>query len=77
MIVKLLAVPEHPFALGVTVIVAVIGVVPALTPAKDDMLPVPLAANPMDGVLFTQPNVLPVTPPLKDTADTVAPLHTV
>jgi hypothetical protein len=41
--------------LGVTVIVAVTGAAVALAPAKDPMLnPVPLAANPIEGVSFTQ-----------------------
>ena len=39
---------------GVTVIVAVTGVVPVFTPTKEAMLPVPLAASPIEGVLLVQ-----------------------
>jgi hypothetical protein len=39
---------------GVMVTVAVTGVLVALVAIKDAMLPAPLAANPIDGVLFTQ-----------------------
>jgi hypothetical protein len=42
------------FKLGVTVMVPVTGVVPVLVAINDPMLPVPLAARPIDGVLFTQ-----------------------
>ena len=37
---------------GVTVTVAVTGVVPVLTPVNDGMLPVPLAAKPIEVLLF-------------------------
>jgi hypothetical protein len=40
--------------LGVTVIVAVTGDVPVLTAANEAMLPVPLAAKPIEVVLFVQ-----------------------
>ena len=39
---------------GVTVMVATTGAVPALTAVKEAILPVPEAANPMPGVLFVQ-----------------------
>ena len=39
---------------GVTVIVATTGEVPALAAAKAAMLPVPLAASPIEGVLLVQ-----------------------
>ena len=39
---------------GVTVMVAVTGAVPALVAVKEAILPAPLAARPMDGSLFTQ-----------------------
>ena len=54
-------VPTHPFAVGVTVIVAMTGVVPALVAVKDGIFPVPLAASPIDGVLLTHANVAPDT----------------
>jgi hypothetical protein len=39
---------------GVTIIVAVTADVPVFTAVNDGILPVPLAANPMDVVLFVQ-----------------------
>ena len=45
----------NPLAnVGVTVIVAVTGVVPVFTPTKEAMLPVPLAASPMDVLSLVQ-----------------------
>ena len=41
-------------AMGVTVTVATTGVDVALTAVKDAMFPVPLAASPMEVVLFVQ-----------------------
>jgi hypothetical protein len=46
-------VPTHPFAVGVTVMVAITVVVPALVAVKDGIFPAPLPASPMDGVLLT------------------------
>ena len=44
-----------PFAnVGVTVIVAVSGAVPALVALKLKLFPVPAAASPMDVLLFVQ-----------------------
>ena len=54
MIVKVCGVPAQPLALGVTVIVAVTGVVPVLIAAKDGIFTVPVAARPIDGVEFVQ-----------------------
>ena len=76
-IVKLLLNPKQLFAPDETVMVEITGAVLKFIPAKEGMFPVPLAAKPIDVLLFVQLNVVPVTPPLKDTADTVAPLHTV
>ena len=63
----------------VTVIVAVIGVVPLFIAVNDGMLPVPLIANPTDGALFTQLKV--VVPPVlfveKDNAGIITPLQTI
>lgn len=44
--------PLHPFAVGITVIVAVIFVVPVLIAVNVGMLPVPFAAAPIDGLLL-------------------------
>ena len=53
-IVKVSAAPVHPLADGVTVIVAVTGVLPVLAAVKAAMLPVPLAARPIEALLFVQ-----------------------
>lgn len=60
--VNVCAVPVHPASVGVTVIVATTGVVPALVAVKDAMLPLPLAASPIDGVLLVQLKVAPAVP---------------
>jgi hypothetical protein len=46
-------VPIHPFAEGVTVMVATTVTVPVLVAVKDGIFPDPLAARPMVGVLLT------------------------
>jgi hypothetical protein len=68
-------VPTHPFAVGVTVIVAITGAVPALVAVKDGIFPVPLPTNPMDGVLLTHAKVEPDTGPDMVITDVVAPLQ--
>src|SRR5690606_16282771 len=68
--------PVHPCAKGVTVIVAVTGALVLLVPVKEGMFPVPVADRPIEGVLFVQPYVVPVTAPLKLTTEVLAPLHT-
>ena len=45
-------------------IVAVTGVVPVFIAANEAILPVPLAARPMDGVVLIQLYTVPVTTPL-------------
>lgn len=64
---------------GVTVIVAVIGVVPLFTARKDGIVSVPLPINPIDGALLTQLNIVvpPVLLVVKESAGTVSPLHTI
>ena len=63
---------------GVTVIVAVTGEVPLFTAVNAAILPVPLAARPIEGVLFTQLYVVvpPVLPVPKLIAVVFAPLQT-
>ena len=59
--------------------VAVNGFIPELNAIKLAILPVPLAARPITGVLFVQLYTVPggaVTAPLKFTAVVGAPLHT-
>ena len=59
-IVKFVGVPaEQPGLAGVAVIVEVIGVSPELTPVKDAIFPVPLAANPIEVLLLVQLKVVP------------------
>ena len=63
---------------GVTVIVAVTGKLVALVAINEDILPVPAAAKPMDGVLFVQLYVMvpPVLGLVKTTVAVGDPLHT-
>ena len=57
-IVNVFAVPVHVTPLfvydGITVMVAVMGALVVFIAVKDAILPVPLAARPIDGVLFVQ-----------------------
>ena len=55
----MLAGPEQPFNVGVIVIVEVIGVVPLFTAVKDGILPVPLAANPIEVLEFVHVKFAP------------------
>ncbi len=61
--VKETGIPGHPFAVGVTVIVATTAVVPVFVAVKEAMLPVPLAAKPIEGLLFVQLYEVPLTEP--------------
>ena len=67
--------PGQPAAEGVTVIVAVTGVVPALTVVKAGTFPLPFAPNPIEVLLFAQLYIVPATAPAKFTAAIEAPLH--
>ena len=60
MMVYVLAVPGHPFTVGVTVIVELIAEVPVLVALKAVMFPVPEAAKPIAVLLFVQAKVPPV-----------------
>ena len=53
-IVKLMGVPPHPLALGVTLIFAIVLTPPRLTALNDEISPLPLAARPMEGSLLVQ-----------------------
>ena len=57
--------------------VAVTGVEPAFNAVNEGWLPVPLAARPMDGVLFVQLKLAPAGVLVKVLAATVAELHSV
>ena len=63
----------HPFAVGVTVIVAVIGEVVALVAVNEGIFPVPLAGRPIAVLLLVQVNVVPLTDPDKLVIGVVAP----
>jgi hypothetical protein len=52
--VNVCVVPVHPLAVGVTEIVAVTGAVPEFTAVKAGIFPDPLAARPIEGVVFVQ-----------------------
>lgn len=58
-IVKLTGDPTHPFNVGVTEMVLVIGVEPPLVPTKVAMFPVPLAPSPIPVFEFVHVNVAP------------------
>lgn len=77
-IVYVRGVPVHPFAAGVTEIVAVTAAVPVFTAVKEGIVAVdPLAASPMEGLELVHANVVPVVVLVHVAAGTVAPLHTV
>ena len=63
----------HPFAVGVTVIVAVIGEVVAFVAMNEGIFPEPLAARPIAVLLFVHVNVVPLTGPDKLVIGVVAP----
>ena len=67
--------PEHSFAVGVIVIVAVTGAAVLLLAVNEGMLPEPLAANPIAGLLFVQVKLVPLTGPDKVVAGAPAPLQ--
>ena len=70
--------PGQPFAVGVTEMVAVTGVVPVFTALKDGIVAVlPLAARPMDGAELVHAKVVPAVVLVNVAVGTVAPLHTV
>ena len=73
--VKLKGVPKHPFAFGVTVMVAVTGTNPEFIVLKLAIFPLPEAAKPIDGVSFVQSKVVPVTFPAKVMLPLAVPLH--
>ena len=73
--IKLSALPVQPLADGITVIKAVMGVLAILTAVKEGILPVPLAASPIAGLLFIQLKLVPLTTPVKLTGLVGAPAH--
>ncbi len=71
--VKVVGVPVHPFAVGVTVIVAVIGDVVALVAVNEGILPDPFVPRPIAVLLFVQVKVVPLTAPDKFVIGASAP----
>ena len=69
--------PGQPLAVGVTVTVDVIGLAVTFVPVNDGVLPVPLAASPIEGVEFVHAKVVAGVVLVYAEAGTVAPLHTV
>lgn len=75
--VKVVVGPVHPSANGVTVMVATCGTLVALLVMKLNRAgPAPLAAKPIDGLLFVQVYVVAGTVLLNTTVAVAAPLHT-
>ena len=74
-IAAFLAAPVHPLAEAITLIRAVTVVSVVLKALKEAILPVPLAAKPIEGVLFIQLNVEPVCVLENMIAVVAAPLH--
>ena len=73
--VKFCAGPGQPFAVGVTVMVAVTGTLVVLIAVNAGMFPLPLAARPMEGLSFVQLNAVPATLPVKLVAAVLAALQ--
>jgi hypothetical protein len=63
--VKVVGVPVHPFADGVTVTVAVMGDVVPLVAVNEGIFPEPFAARPIAVLLFVQVKIVPLTGPDK------------
>lgn len=75
MIVKLCEGPGQPLAEGVTVMVAITGALVVFVAVNDGIFPLPLAAKPMEVLLFVQLNPVPLTAPVKFIALVIALLH--
>src|ERR1051325_10936586 len=73
LMVNVFTAPLHAPYRGVTVIVAVTGLVPLFTDVNAAMLPVPLAGSPIEGVSLVQVKLVAV--PVNDTAAVLLPLQ--
>ncbi len=69
--------PAQPPAVGVTVMVAVIGAPVEFVPLKAAMFPEPLAARPMAVLELVQLKVVPATPLLNAVPAILSPLQMV
>jgi hypothetical protein len=74
-IVNVIGVPTQPFAVGVTVMVAITGIAPALVAVNEGIFPVPLAPSPIVGSLLVHAKVVPPTGLVKLMAAVVTPLQ--
>ena len=63
--IKVVGVPKQSFAFGVTIIVDITGVIPVFIVVKLGILPLPVAAKPIEGVSFVQSKIVPYTFPVK------------
>ena len=73
--VKVFGIPKHPFAFGVTVMVAIIADVPEFVVVKLGILPLPVAAKLIEGLSFVQSRVVPEIFPVKEMMPIAAPWH--
>jgi hypothetical protein len=69
--------PGQPAADGVTVMVAVTAALVVLIAVNAGIFPLPLAPNPIEGLLFVQLKVEPLTAPVKFIVLVIALLHKV
>jgi hypothetical protein len=67
----------HPFAIGVTVIVPEIGAFVVFVVVNEGTFPLPLAARPIDVLLFVHVNVVPATGPESGVTGTITPVQEV
>ena len=74
-IVKFCGIPGQPFAVGLTVIVAVTGATVLLVAVKEAILPVPVPPRLIDTMLLVHAKVVPVVALLNVNALWVAPLQ--
>jgi len=75
--VKVETVPVQPFAVGVMLIVPEIGAFEVFEAVKAGTFPLPLAARPIDVLLFVHVKVVPATGPEIVVASTVTPVQEV
>ena len=74
--VKVVGTPAHPLgATGVTVMVAIPGLLLVFVVVKDGMFPLPLAAKPIDVLLFVQLYMVPGMEPLNITVVVLVLAH--
>ena len=73
--INMAGVPVHPFAVGVTVIIALTGEEVAFVAVNEGILPEPLAVRPIAVLLFAHVKDVPLKGPVKLIADTASPLQ--